>query len=151
MLANKVVTRRPSTSTSSLLVSEPTNLATGETVRVTPETHPDLFWATAGGLGLTGVTLDATFDLSPIETSRLLVDTDRTPDLDTTLALMDEGDDRYPYSVAWIDLMKTGPGMGRSILGRGSFAPRDDLRKTTYARRLSQRSAAPVLCGAGSP
>ncbi len=102
-------------------------LATGETVRVTPDGNPDLFWATAGGLGLTGVILDATFDLSPIETSRLLVDTDRTPDLDTTLALMDEGDDRYPYSVAWIDLMKTGPGMGRSILGRGSFAPLDAL------------------------
>src|SRR5690606_22323515 len=88
-------------------------LATGETVRVTPEDATALFWATAGGLGLTGVIIDATVDLSPIETSRLLVDTDRTPDLDTTLALMDEGDDDYPYSVAWIDLMKTGPGMGR--------------------------------------
>ena len=102
-------------------------LATGETVRVTPDGNPDLFWATAGGLGLTGVILDATFDLTPIETSRLLVDTDRTPDLDTTLALMDESDDEYPYSVAWIDLMKTGAGMGRSILGRGSFAPLDAL------------------------
>ena len=102
-------------------------LATGATVRVTPESDPDLFWATAGGLGLTGVILDATFDLAPIETSRLLVDTDRTPDLDTTLALMAEGDDDYPYSVAWIDLMRTGASMGRSILGRGSFAPLDAL------------------------
>ena len=99
----------------------------GDTVRVTPDSDPDLFWATAGGLGLTGIILDATFDLHPIETSRLLVDTDRTPDLDATLALMDESDDEYPYSVAWIDLMKTGAGMGRSILGRGAFAPLDAL------------------------
>ncbi len=121
-------------------------LATGETVRITPATHPELFWATAGGLGLTGVILDATFDLSPIETSRLLVDTDRTPDLDTTLALMDEGDDRYPYSVAWIDLMKTGPAMGRSILGRGSFAPLDALppkdRTPSRARAFAPKTRA---------
>jgi len=121
-------------------------LATGETVRVTPDGTPDLFWATAGGLGLTGVILDATFQLAPIETSRLLVDTDRTPDLDTTLALMDEGDDDYPYSVAWIDLMKTGPAMGRSILGRGSFAPLDALpskeRTTEKARAFAPKTRA---------
>ncbi|MFN8017690.1 MAG: FAD-binding oxidoreductase [Acidimicrobiales bacterium] len=72
---------------------------------ITPEDDPDLFWATAGGMGLTGIVLDATFRLRPIETSLLAVDTDRTPDLDTTLALMESGDDGYPYSVAWIDLM----------------------------------------------
>ncbi|MCB1003718.1 MAG: FAD-binding oxidoreductase, partial [Acidimicrobiales bacterium] len=51
--------------------------------RVTPDHDPDLFWATAGGMGLTGIVLDATFRLKPIETSLLAVDTDRTPDLDT--------------------------------------------------------------------
>ncbi len=116
-------------------------LATGETVRVTPDGSPDLFWATAGGLGLTGMILDATFDLAPIETSRLLVDTDRTPDLDATLALMDESDDDYPYSVAWIDLMRTGPSMGRSILGRGSFAPLDALPESDRAPAVARAFA----------
>ena len=39
--------------------------------------QPELFWATAGGMGLTGVILDATIALPRIETSLLLVDTDR--------------------------------------------------------------------------
>lgn len=96
-------------------------------VRVTPEDEPDLFWATAGGLGLTGVVVDATFRLTPIETSYLAVDVDRTPDLDATLELMDATDDRYDHSVAWIDLLAPGRSLGRSILTRGHFATIDQL------------------------
>jgi decaprenylphospho-beta-D-ribofuranose 2-oxidase len=94
---------------------------------ITPKSDAELFWATAGGMGLTGIIVDATFRLSRIETSRLSVDTDRTPDLDTTLDLMESGDHRYDYSVAWIDLMAKGPAMGRSILSRGRFASLDQL------------------------
>jgi decaprenylphospho-beta-D-ribofuranose 2-oxidase len=95
--------------------------------RITPESDPELFWATAGGMGLTGIVLDATFRLTPIETSHLSVDTDRTPDLDTTLDLLESGDAAYDYSVAWLDLMARGASMGRSILGRGRFATLDQL------------------------
>ncbi|MCU1372659.1 MAG: FAD-binding oxidoreductase [Ilumatobacteraceae bacterium] len=95
--------------------------------RITPADDPELFWATAGGMGLTGVILDATFRLNRIETSLLSVDTDRTPDLDTTLALLEHGDADYEYSVAWLDLMAKGTSMGRSILGRGRFATLDEL------------------------
>jgi decaprenylphospho-beta-D-ribofuranose 2-oxidase len=116
---------------------------------VTPTSDPDLFWATAGGMGLTGVVLDATFRLHPIETSLLSVDTDRTPDLDSTLALMESGDQDYPYSVAWIDLMAKGPAMGRSILGRGRFATLDQLdakrRKDPLRFRSGTLATAPSL------
>lgn len=95
--------------------------------RITPTEHPDLFWATAGGMGLTGIILDATFTLTPIRTSRLSVDTDRTPDLDTVLHLMTTGDHAYDYSVAWIDLLARGASLGRSVLTRGRFAEPDEL------------------------
>lgn len=99
----------------------------GGVQEVTPESAPDLFWATVGGMGLTGVIVDATFRLHRIDSSLLSVDTDRTPDLDTTLALMEAGDDDYDYSVAWIDLMATGRRTGRSVLDRGRFARLDEL------------------------
>lgn len=109
-------------------------------VRVTPEDEPELFWATAGGLGLTGVVIDATFRLTPIETSYLAVDVDRTHDLDTTLALMDATDDDYDHSVAWIDLLAPGASTGRSILTRGHFATLDQLDPKRRRHPLRFRS-----------
>jgi decaprenylphospho-beta-D-ribofuranose 2-oxidase len=102
-------------------------LGDGSVVELGPDRRPELFWATVGGMGLTGVILDATVRLLRIQTSRCSVDTTRTPDLDTLLALMDEGDRYYRYSVAWIDLMAKGSRLGRSILTRGDHATTDQL------------------------
>ncbi|MGH9271496.1 MAG: FAD-binding protein [Ilumatobacteraceae bacterium] len=102
-------------------------LADGSLVELSPDQRPDLFWATVGGMGLTGVILDATVGLLPIETSRCAVDTDRLPDLDALLTLMDEGDRYYRYSVAWIDLVAKGKHLGRSVLTRGDHATVDQL------------------------
>ncbi len=98
----------------------------GQLLDVSPEADPELFWATVGGMGLTGIIVDATVTMQPIESSQLVVDTDRTQDLDEVMALMVEGDDRYDYSVAWIDILARGASMGRSILDRGRFANRDE-------------------------
>lgn len=100
--------------------------ATG-TVEVGPDRDPELFWATAGGMGLTGMVLDATVSLQPIATSRTLVDTDRTDDLDSCMALLTDGDDDYEYTVAWVDLLPLHGRVGRSIVTRGRFAAPDEL------------------------
>ena len=102
-------------------------LADGSVVDIGPDRRPDLFWATVGGMGLTGVILDATVQLLRVETSRIAVDTTRTPDLDTLLTLMDEGDRYHRYSVAWIDLMAKGARLGRGVLTRGDHARADQL------------------------
>ena len=96
-------------------------------VEVSPQSDADLFWATAGGMGLTGVILTATLRLLPVETSRIRMDTDRAADLDQALHLMETGDHRYQYSVAWIDCLQRGRALGRSVLTRGDFAVIEEL------------------------
>ncbi len=118
---------------------------------VTPDDDPDLFWATAGGIGLTGVVLEATVQMQPVETSLLSVDTDRTRDLDEVMALMEEGDDRYPYSVAWIDIMATGRSIGRGILDRGRFASLDQLPTPTRQHPLAYRGEILVTAPSVAP
>ena len=99
----------------------------GEIIEATPDGTPDLFWATAGGMGLTGVIVDATFACPSIPSSQVLVDTVRTADLDGVMTAMVDEDHLYDYSVAWIDLMATGSSLGRSVLTRGRFAQIDEL------------------------
>ena len=102
-------------------------LADGSTVQLSPSSQPDLFWATLGGMGLTGIVLDATFAILPIETSLCRVDTVRANNLDHVLQLMEEGDSRYRYSVAWVDMLSRGKNFGRSVLTSGDHATQADL------------------------
>ncbi|MFB9906407.1 FAD-binding oxidoreductase [Allokutzneria oryzae] len=102
--------------------------ADGEIRTVTPDgPGSELFWATAGGMGLTGVVLRATIQLKSVETAYFLVDTERTADLDDLMARLMDNDDQYTYSVAWFDSASTGSKMGRAVLTRGWSAKRDDL------------------------
>ena len=61
---------------------------------VSPEHDPELFWATAGGMGLTGVVVSATLRLIPIETSWIQVDSQRFTRLGGPH--VGDGDERRP-------------------------------------------------------
>jgi decaprenylphospho-beta-D-ribofuranose 2-oxidase len=106
----------------------------GEIVELDPRTTPDRFWATVGGMGLTGVILEATFDLIPITSSLISVDTERTTDLDDVMDRMIARDEEYRYSVAWIDSVHPS---GRGVLTRGDHAPADWLTGKAAADPLA--------------
>ena len=101
--------------------------ADGHSVRCSPEHQAELFWATAGGMGLTGIITTVAVQLVPIESSAIVAQHFKSPDLETTLRWLDdvEHDDRY--TVAWIDCLSSGKRLGRSIVMRGHHARRDDL------------------------
>jgi decaprenylphospho-beta-D-ribofuranose 2-oxidase len=94
---------------------------------VSATSDPELFWATCGGMGLTGVVTSVTMRLLRIETDQVLVDTDRFDSLDEVMNAMASGDDDYRYSVAWVDCMTKGTHMGRAILTRGDHAASSDV------------------------
>jgi decaprenylphospho-beta-D-ribofuranose 2-oxidase len=107
----------------------------GEERVVSPTLGADVFWATAGGMGLTGVVTSCTFRAIPVETSRLVVDTTRLPNLDAVLAAMADTDTRYRYTVAWLDVLASGRSLGRSVLTCGDHAPLDAVGGDPVAAR----------------
>ncbi|MGB0102366.1 MAG: FAD-binding oxidoreductase [Nocardioides sp.] len=116
-------------------------LADGETRTVSRERDPDLFWATVGGLGLTGVVTAATLRTIPVETGYAVVTTQRLADLDEVMAEMRASDEDHTYSVAWIDTLARGASLGRSVLSRGEHATRDQLTERASGDPLAPPAA----------
>ncbi len=63
----------------------------------------NFFWATIGGMGLTGIILEATISLIKIDTSLMKVDTFICNNLEELMDSMRSKDKEYTYSVAWVD------------------------------------------------
>jgi decaprenylphospho-beta-D-ribofuranose 2-oxidase len=104
-------------------------LGTGEVVHTSPEILPDLFHATCGGMGLTGVILNATIRLIPISSSRISQRTLKRPSLEKAYEAFEENAEAT-YSVAWIDCIKSGKSLGRSVLILGEHSDGGDLTLT---------------------
>jgi FAD/FMN-containing dehydrogenase len=98
----------------------------GRLVRCSREENPELFRATCGGMGLTGIILEASFFLKAVPSNRIEQGTIKTANLDETFAAFERYAD-WPYSVAWIDCLAKGKDLGRSLLMVGKFAPLGEL------------------------
>lgn len=96
-------------------------LGNGEYVTASWQHNPELFHATCGGMGLTGIILSAVIQLKPIGASDIIETTLKTP----TLAALLDAFEIYraaTYSVAWIDCLVGGKHLGRSLLMLGEHA-----------------------------
>ena len=115
----------------------------GEVVRCSRVEQPELFWATIGGMGMTGLIVSVKFRLWPIETAYIKVDYERAANLEEAVGLIEEGDTGYDYSVAWMDCVAGGKSLGRSVLIRGNHADISELRPELAAAplRLPPRSS----------
>jgi decaprenylphospho-beta-D-ribofuranose 2-oxidase len=104
-------------------------VAGGEVHHLTPDGEDaELFWATVGGNGLTGIILRATIAMTPTETAYFIADGDVTASLEETIALHSDGSEaNYTYSSAWFDAISAPPKLGRAALSRGSLATLDQL------------------------
>ena len=104
-------------------------MADGQIRTITPDGEDaELFWATGGGNGLTGIILRASVEMTPTETAYFINDGDNTTSLDETIALHSDGSEaNYTYSSAWFDAISPPPKLGRAAITRGRLALRDEL------------------------
>lgn len=101
-------------------------LPDGRVVPCSRTENPELFAATIGGMGLTGTIVEAAFKLRPIETGWMRQKTRVAYNLDEALRLLQESSDAT-YSVAWIDCLARGAGLGRSLIFSAEHATLRDV------------------------
>jgi decaprenylphospho-beta-D-ribofuranose 2-oxidase len=103
--------------------------AKGEILNCSRSENVPVFWATLGGMGLTGMVLTVTFQLKKIETSWIKMESVKTRNLAETLAILNENEDAT-YTMAWTDCMKKGDSMGRSVFMKGEHASLYEISDT---------------------
>ena len=111
--------------------------ASGEIITCNPKKNRDIFLATLGGMGLTGIILRVSFPLKRILSDVVMVETRATGNLPETMELFETLQDRA-YTMAWVDTLAQGPRLGRSLVMAGDFmdspppgAPRRSRKKIT--------------------
>ncbi len=96
----------------------------GTVVTCSREDHPELFWATIGGMGLTGLVIAAELCLTPVESQAIVMESIRFEDLSEFFEIASTSRD-ITHTVAWIDCLSPG---GRGIFMRGRHATADEAR-----------------------
>lgn len=103
-----------------------------------PTEDPQLFRATIGGLGLTGLITQAEIQLRAV--AGPYIDQERIPfaNLDACFRVLAEADQRFEYASAWLDCAASGPDLGRGVLigGDHAAAPETKRRRRPLALTL---------------
>lgn len=101
----------------------------GERLICSPTENIELFNATIGGLGLTGLIIWVEFSLKKINGSQIDQETIRFNSLDEFYKISDESNTDWEYTVAWIDCLATGDELGRGLFMRGNHSSTDAKHK----------------------
>ncbi len=115
----------------------------GGSLACSAERNPELYRATIGGLGLTGLVLDLKLQLRRVPGLMLLAEDVRMDSLDEFYALSAESEAGWEYSVAWVDCLASGRAVGRGIFSRANHAPGPVGEAAPLGSRLSVPVAPP--------
>lgn len=103
-------------------------LENGSVIRCSGTEHPEIFHATRGGMGLTGIILKVAFRLKKIETAWMRQTTVKVRNFREMCALFEEYKSAT-YSVAWVDCLAKGKDAGRGLLMLGEHATREEVQQ----------------------
>lgn len=95
----------------------------GQSLLCAPDINADLFAATIGGFGLTGLITQVTLQLMPIRSAAMDQEVVHFDDLDGFFALAAASDATHDYTVAWVDALASGRHFGRGVFFRANHAP----------------------------
>jgi FAD/FMN-containing dehydrogenase len=109
--------------------------STGERVLCSSERNAELFRATIGGLGLTGLILWAEIRLKPVPGAAIAMEQVRFTCLEEFLDLS-SSDQEYEYTVAWVDCLAQGRRLGRGLFMRGDHASGSATSSEAQGARL---------------
>ena len=118
-------------------------LADGSCVECSRTSNSELFHATCGGMGLTGVIVSATIGLKKIQSAFINETTHKAKNLEEVFSLFEEHQ-ASTYSVAWIDCLASGENLGRSLLMLGEHAEEGGLILNN-AKKLSVPFIMPAM------
>ncbi|WP_233583003.1 FAD-binding oxidoreductase [Candidimonas sp. SYP-B2681] len=106
----------------------------GSVIDCAPQEHSDWFAATVGGMGLTGIIVQASIQLRRVAGPWLNTDTVPYANLDEFFQLADESEAGWEHTVSWIDCIGA---RGRGVFMRANHAPRTDWPRTGAERKLA--------------
>lgn len=114
--------------------------ADNKKILCTPKEHPELFWATIGGMGLTGIIGTVVLKLIPIASSEMIVQHHVAENLEQIFYTLNDPASDDDYSVAWIDTLAEDKKMGRGIVMTAHHAETDEVSPKYKRKNIASKN-----------